>query len=38
MFRSGNGFKLGARNALKQLSGGSKNQIFGPDRKIAGAQ
>ena len=33
MSRSGNGFGPGARNALKRLSGGSKNQIFGPDRK-----
>ena len=35
---SGNGFAPGARNALKQLSGGSKDQKFGSERKIARAQ
>ena len=29
--RSGNGFGTRARNASKQLSGGSKNKILGPD-------
>ena len=35
---SGNGFEPRTRNGLKKLSGGSRNQIFGPDRKIVRAQ
>jgi len=35
---SGNSVGLGTRNASKRLSGGSKNQIFGIDPKIACAQ
>ena len=38
MSSSGNGFRPGARNVLKQPSGASKNEVFGPDRKIARAQ
>ena len=38
MTRSGNGFGPGAGNALKRPYGSSKNQIFGPDRKMARAQ
>ena len=35
---AGSGFGPGTRNALKQLSGGSKDQKFGSKRKIARAQ
>ena len=35
--RSDNSFGPGTRNASKRLSGGSKNQIFGPDSKIVRA-
>ena len=38
MTYSGNGFGPEARNALKRPSADSKNQIFGPDRKMAHAQ
>ena len=38
MSRSGNGFGPGPRNALKQLSAGSKNQTFGLNQKMDRAQ